>query len=198
MFWGPLPVKNQSSRRQGAGQMGSRIWASLLIRLEKVAWTMTQVWTFFDFPTWNTTKSQSSPTGAGNLPPVELETRTNSCWGKLAPRENKRSACPCSVLPPNHQIRVALPCGRWMRVRERRRLQLLPRSRSYSSMRQASRRGRWERGYPESWSQIRPMATASRGDTRAYTRWELQQALLLESEESRSRCLLLSLWTLVS
>lgn len=138
MFWGLLPVKNQSSSRQGVGQMGSRIWASLLIWLDGESGLNHDTSLYFLWlPTWNTTKSQASPTGTGNLPPVELETRTNSCWGKLAPRENKGSVCPYSVLSPNHQMWVPLPCGKWVRVRERQRLQLLLRSRSYYLMRQA-------------------------------------------------------------
>ena len=177
MFWGPLPVKNQSSRRQGAGQMGSRIWASLLIRLEKVAWSMTQVWTSFDLPTWSTSKSQTSPTGAGSLPPVELGTRANSCWGKLAPRENKGSVCPCSVLPPNHQIWVALHgesewrCGRDGGYSCCRGAEVTT---GCAKLQKEGTMRAWLS--PESRSRIRPMATASSGDIRAYARWELQQS----------------------
>lgn len=95
--------------------------------------------------------------------------------GKLAPKENKGSVCPCSVLPPNHQIWVALPCGKRMRVWERQRLQLLPR-RSYCSMRQAC--GGDNESVVIPWVMItdRPMPTASSGEMRASTWWELQQS----------------------
>ena len=162
--------------------------------MEKVAWTMTQAWTSFDFPMWNTSKSQASPTGAGNLPPVELETRTNSCWGKLAPKENKGSVCPCSVLSPNHQMWVALPCGKWMRVWERQRLQLLLRSRSYYLMRQALGGGDNE-SVVILWGMI-----TDQTDGQGQLWWDpcIHRALLLEAEKLRSWCLLLTLWTLVS
>lgn len=193
MFWGPLPVKNQSSRRQGAGQMGSRIWASLLIRLEKVAWSMTQVWTSFDLPTWSTSKSQTSPAGAGSLRPVELGTRANSCWGKLAQERTKGQSVLARFflqIPRYESLsmgKVNEGAGETEATAAAEEQRLLLDAPSFR------RRGQWERGCPLShdhgsdrWP--RPVVVT-------YVRTHdgsCSRALLLQSEKLRSRCLLLT------
>lgn len=69
---------------------------------------------------------------SSSLPARELEMRTNLWLGQASPkRENQESDCPCSVSSLNHHRWVGLPCEKWLREWERRKLPPPPRAQKF-------------------------------------------------------------------